>query len=154
MNALQGRSQAGQNTTSQMTGSVVLQFSTTVNSIANWYSILIRRICHSPFSHVDLVLPDGGLLGASDSPNTPVLEGNPRGVAVRPPDYEEFGLRCQAIIETPAADAVIAAARSQLGKPFDGGALDAFLSAFDVGAVDNWRDPEFLVLFRACGVVT
>ena len=88
------------------------------------------------------MLPDGGLLGASDSPNTPVLEGNPRGVAVRPPDYEEFGLWCQAIIETLAADAVIAAARSQLGKPFDGGALDAFLSAFDVGAVDNWRDPD------------
>ena len=137
-----------------MTGSVVLQFSTTVNSIANRYSILIRKICHSPFSHVDLVLPDGGLLGASDSPNTPVLEGNPRGVAVRPPDYRNLGFGVKPSLKLRQQNAVIAAARSQLGKPFDGGALNAFLSAFNVGAVDNWRDPKFLVLFRACGVVT
>jgi hypothetical protein len=58
-----------------------------------WQSAVIRRICHSPFSHLDVVLPDGNLLGSSDSPKAPHIEGNPRGVAVRPPEYQEFGIR-------------------------------------------------------------
>lgn len=120
---------------------VVLQFSTTTNSLANWASALIRRMCHSPFSHIDFVLEDGSLLGASDNPSAPVLMGNPRGVAIRPgvPPYQEFAVRRQMIIQTAQASSVIEAAMSQLGKPFDGEALHDFFSDSFPG-VRDWRD--------------
>lgn len=93
---------------------VTLQFSTSLE----WQSALIRRICRSRFSHVDLVLADGRLLGASD----------PGGVAIRPVDYQPFGIRRQAVVATPLADAIYTAALSQLGKPFDHDALFQFLT--------------------------
>jgi hypothetical protein len=111
-----------------VTGAVTLQFST---SLA-WQSAVIRRICHSPFSHVDIVLDDGTCLGASD----------PGGVAIRPSDYQQFGIRRRCDIVTDKADAIIARARSQLHKPFDDGALHAFLSGTlaprDWRAADKW----------------
>jgi hypothetical protein len=98
-------------------------------------------MCHSPFSHVDFALDDGSMLGASDQgPGSPCIRGNPRGVAIRPPDYQEFGLRRRMIIKTDKADAVIAAAMTQLGKPFDNTALHEFLSA-DFPSSRDWRDP-------------
>lgn len=100
-----------------------LQFSTSTE----WQSAIIRTLCGSPFSHVDIILPDGNLLGASGSPDAPVIEGNPGGVAIRPPDYQKFGLRCTATITTDKAGAIIAAAKSQLGKAFDNSALYSFL---------------------------
>lgn len=103
--------------------SISLQFSTSTA----WQSAIIRILCGSPFSHVDLVLPDGNLLGASDSPEAPVIEGNPHGVAIRPPAYQEWGLSCTATLLTNNADAIIAAAKTQLGKPFDNAALHSFL---------------------------
>jgi hypothetical protein len=66
----------------------------------NWGSGLIRRANHSPFSHVDMVMKDGTLIGASDSPNAPCIHGNKRGVAQRPFDYQEFSYRRQMIIAT------------------------------------------------------
>ena len=62
------------------------------------------------------MLPEG-LLGASD----------PGGVMIRPPDYEPFKLRQRATIKTGMADAIVALAKTQIGKPFDGAALHAFL---------------------------
>ncbi len=118
---------------------IVLQFSTTADSLANWASALIRRMCHSPFSHVDFCLADGTLLGASDNPTAPVLVGNPRGVAIRPADYQDFGTRRQMLIRTDKADAVIGAAMSQMGKPFDSSGLHDFFSDSFPGARD-WRD--------------
>ena len=120
---------------------VVLQFSTTINSLSNWASALIRRMTHSPFSHIDIVLDDGSLLGASDNPMAPVLRGNPRGVAIRPgsPPYQEFGVRRQMVIRTPKADAIIDMAMSQLGKPFDASALSDFISD-DFPGVRDWRN--------------
>lgn len=106
-----------------MKSTITLQFSTSTA----WQSAIIRTLCHSPFSHIDILLSSGNLLGASDSPDAPVIKGNPRGVAVRPPDYQEFGLRCNAIIQTPWADTIINKAMSQLDKPFDHGALYNFL---------------------------
>jgi hypothetical protein len=96
-----------------MSDILTLQFSTTFA----WQSHVIRVMCHSPFSHVDVVLPEG-LLGAS----------NPGGVAVRPVDYEPFKIRQRAVIKTDKADAVINRIKTQLGKPFDAHALTAFLS--------------------------
>lgn len=123
-----------------MTDQVVFQFSTTTDTLANWSSALIRRLCHSPFSHVDMVLPNGNLLGASDSPDAPAIAGNPRGVAVRPPDYQEWGIRRRMIITTEKADAIVAAGLTQLGKPFDHTALHEFISDSFPDA-RNWRDP-------------
>lgn len=120
---------------------LVFRFSTSEDSLANWASAAIRRLNHSPFSHVDFCLPDGNLLGASDQgPLSPFIEGNPQGVAIRPPGYQRFGIRRDMVIETDKADAVFAKAKSQLGKPFDSSGMWDFLSDTPPGARD-WRDP-------------
>ncbi len=114
---------------------LAIQFSTTKNSFSwwppfypNWASWIIRHMSHSPFSHVDMVLEDGSLLGASNSPQAPIIAGNPSGVAIRPVDYQDFGAKHHMIIRTPRANAIRAAWMSQLGKPFDNSALKNFLS--------------------------
>jgi hypothetical protein len=43
---------------------IKLQFSRSTELV----SLLIAKACRSQFSHVDAVLEDGNLLGASDSP--------------------------------------------------------------------------------------
>ncbi len=112
---------------------LTLRFSTSEDIWQNWMSAAIRRLSHSQFSHVDFVLPKyhefaGGLLGASDmGSDTPCLAGNPRGVAIRPPNYQRFGLRRDIILQTDKADDVIAAATTQLGKPFDSSGLWEFI---------------------------
>lgn len=109
-----------------MTDKLIIQFSTTFA----WQSHLIRIMCNSPFSHCDLVLPEG-LLGASD----------PGGVTIRSFNYEPFKIKQQAVITTDKADAIIARVKSQIGKPFDDGALHAFLHApSDTNIMRNWRD--------------
>jgi hypothetical protein len=116
-----------------------LQFSTSLE----WQSHIIRRICHSRFSHVDIVLPDGNLLGASDSPKAPFISGNPGGVAIRPPNYQLFGIRriaeiaCDELVE----GAFIANGLSQLGEPFDDSALHALLGN-DVSPGRDWTDSD------------
>jgi hypothetical protein len=122
-----------------MMETVVIQFSTSTA----WQSGIIRKICHSPFSHVDVVM-DGGCLGASDQgKDSPVLAGNPQGVAVRPHEYQEFGIRRRAVIRIPTADKqrFESLLRAELGKPFDGEALHAFLSTrTSIGR--DWRDAD------------
>jgi hypothetical protein len=116
---------------------IKLQFSTSTEAS----SALICRISHSPFSHVDIVLPDGNLLGASDNPNALVLQGNPSGVAIRPPNYQIFGRKAVAKLAATkeVEEAFYEAAKSQLGEPFDHHALYAFLDGrFDTGR--DWRD--------------
>jgi hypothetical protein len=131
-----------------MAGHVVIQFSTTASKPFFWTgwknraSFAIRWMGHSPFSHQDIVLEDGNMLGASDQgPKSPCIEGNPCGVAIRPPDYQQFGLRRRMIIKTPLADLIIARVKTQLGKPFDKGGLHNFLSSAKPGPdTRNWRD--------------
>jgi hypothetical protein len=104
----------------------------------------IRRATRSPYSHVDFLLPDQSLLGASCSPTAPVLEGNARGVAVRPGGYQKFGVRRRAYVRTDRADAIIALARAQIGKPFDHEALSPrhiFSDNLKHGH-RNWRNPD------------
>jgi hypothetical protein len=48
---------------------IKLQFSRSTELV----SLLIAKACRSQFSHVDAVLDDGNLIGASDSPNVPVI---------------------------------------------------------------------------------
>jgi hypothetical protein len=52
------------------------------SSSTAWQSHLIRCFSHSQFSHVDVVMPDSNLLGASNSPDAPVIEGNPAGHSI------------------------------------------------------------------------
>jgi uncharacterized protein YycO len=99
---------------------VVLQFSTQ-DDPESW---AIRRYSHSEFSHVDLVLPNGQLLGAR-------LEG---GVRIREAGYAAWSKTLVVTLETERAGAVYDAAFTQLGKPYDRWAIAAFALGRD------WRD--------------
>jgi len=87
------------------------------------------------FSHVDIVLDSGFLLGArSDS-----IGGRPPGVQIRPPGYDPKWQK-QVIIRVPcdplqkvAADAF---AYAQVGKAYDKLAIIGFAVGRD------WRDPS------------
>ena len=107
---------------------IILQFSTS----HAWQSEIIRFMCHSPFSHVDVIVPDPprphGCLGASD----------PGGVMIRPGDYQKFKTRRRATIVTEKAGAIIDLIQSQIGKPFDPKAMKAVLSS----EPRDWRDPS------------
>ena len=137
-----------------MISSVTVQFSTCAPASFNpfrrlgWknrYSKVIRMLGHTYFSHVDFLLPDGSCLGASYNPSGPVLAGNPRGVAIRPGEYQSFGIRRRMTLNTPQARAILDFARAQIGKQFDSGALSpkVFLADPFVGSVESrdWRDP-------------
>ena len=109
----------------------------------NWSSALIRRSTHSPFSHVDMVMKDGSLLGASYSPDAPFIHGNPKGVASRPIDYQKFAYRRQMILETERADDIRRIWATQLGKKYDSGAVynfadDRFPGHRDWRLTDSW----------------
>jgi hypothetical protein len=104
----------------------------------HWGSGMIRRANHSPFSHIDMVMKDGNLLGASNSPDAPFMHGNPRGVAIRPPDYQRFAYRRQMVLATERADDIRRMASTQLGKDFDNTGLRDFISDSFPGLRD-WR---------------
>jgi hypothetical protein len=118
---------------------ITLQYSRSTELV----SLLIAKACRSEFSHVDLVLPDGTLLGASDSPKAPYLQGNPDGVAIRPPDYQPFATRRQAHLRcSPEVEEnFLAVAKSQLGEPFDNTAMHAVFSSRPNTGRD-WRDAD------------
>ena len=84
-------------------------------------SALIRFLCHSPFSHTDIMLPipePYSLFGASD----------PGGVMCRPFNYQPFKTWHKATIHTSLADRIIELVRSQEGKPFDDIAMRQVMS--------------------------
>jgi hypothetical protein len=88
-----------------------------------------------------MVMKDGTLLGASDSPAAPVIHGNPRGVASRPFDYQKFAYRRQMILATPRADDIRRLWTTQLGKPYDRSAFRGFSGDYFPGSRD-WRLDE------------
>lgn len=100
---------------------VVMQFSAE-HTLA---SVLTRWFTHSAFSHVDLVLPDGRLLGARPA----------GGVQIRPPDYARFYRVLQLLMRTPLAARHYRYALSQVGKPYDWRAVIGFLLPSR-----DWRD--------------
>lgn len=85
--------------------------------------------------HVDIVMPDGGLLGAQQMAG---LGGKPAGVQIRPQGYG--GMLNPVRYSLPATpfqeDDFYGFARAQVGKPYDVEAIVAFV----VGR--NWRDPS------------
>ena len=107
-------------------------------------SIWICRLTHSPFSHVDMVLEDGNLLGASDSPLAPVVAGNARGVAIRPPEYQRFAVRRNVVIKTSnrRATRFYDFVMSQRGKPFDSSALKPSVFLSSKFADRDWRTDD------------
>ena len=109
------------------TRAVELQFATE-SGLSSW---AIRWFTHSDYSHVDMVLPGGKLLGAR-------LDG---GVKVRDPGYGAFTATKRVSILTPKAPAVYRAALQQRMTPYDWKAIIAFA----VPALmphRNWRDPN------------
>lgn len=152
-----------------MTDHVTIQFSTTTSTTCrqkweNRASLLIRAILHgSPFSHCGFVLGDGTILDATNSPDAPIClttpPGNPCGVALRPHNYQEWGTRRHMILRTDKADAIIAVAMTQLGKPFDNAAVSfrSFIDTHNFPRTTDWRDPdawfcaEFVVWAEECG---
>ena len=147
---------------------LVLQYSTGVA----WQSEVIRRMCHSPFSHVDIVLEGEGLLGASGpdktakmiSPGGGMVIPDEGGVRVRPFDpwpYKERPRRLTIRSNDPTDDflhaRIIELARAQIGKPFDDGALYDFLSSHpgdrDWRSQDKWFCSELVVwCCETCGL--
>lgn len=92
---------------------------------ANWYAPFARWFSHARWSHVDIVAPDGGLIGAR------VL-----GVKTRPADYQGLPASRKKIVTVPCADEGRAWAflKDQDGKPYDVGAYFAF------GFARDWHD--------------
>lgn len=114
------------------------QFSTS-NAFA---SAVIRRLTQSEYSHVDMVLPLEGLLGVSGKWKSDV-----GGVRIRPFDawpYLHPPKIAKVICSERVRNNAIEWARSQIGKPFDQGALYAFLR--DRAGLPKlgrpWRDPD------------
>jgi uncharacterized protein YycO len=86
------------------------------------------------FSHVDILLPNGNLLGARDDS----VGGQLSGVWIRRPNYVTWIRRV--VIEIPCSDAQAATAyafaNAQVGKPYDTTAILAFIAG------RNWREPD------------
>ncbi len=99
---------------------------------------IIRRLCHSEYSHVDMVVPGEGLLGVSGSDHTINDIG---GVQIRPPGmWPYLHPPRTARLQTGGADAIIGLAKTQIGKPFDNGALSGFLDDMGHTKKRDWRD--------------
>lgn len=103
-------------------------------------SYLIRAYQHSwcPYTHVDIVMPDGQLLGAR-------ADG---GVLIRAADYQPFAATL--VVDIAVADEIEAAyyafARAQIGKPYDFTAI-AHMALIDVDPAKptqerDWREND------------
>ena len=105
-------------------------------------SDIIRRLSHSPFSHVDIILPGEGLLGVS---GVDLSVKDLGGVRVRPFEAWPYLVKpkvARLVVADQIAIDTVAACRSQDGKPFDRGALWGFLEDQAYEKPRNWRDPE------------
>lgn len=113
-------------------GAIVAQFA----GNGSFGSRLIEWFDHGAYSHVDIVLPSGELLGARDDE----IEGIPSGVQIRPASYVA-GYHVKRV-EIPAPDPVVASfyelAHSQIGKPYDRTAIAAFFVGRDWREDDSW----------------
>lgn len=125
---------------------LILQYSTS----SAFSSGIVRRLTHSAFSHVDIVITPRlgrrlgckpGLLGASGKGKYKVdgrIVNDPGGVIIRPFEAWPYMLKKTVRVRTPKAEAVVVRALTQLDKPFDNEALWAFLGT-QPGTRD-WRD--------------
>ena len=92
----------------------------------------IRWFTQGSVGHVDMVLPDGSLLGAQYASGM----GAPSGVQIRPAGYGGMTNRILVRIPWPEDDArVWQFMHEQIGKPYDTTAIWGFVFG------RNWRDP-------------
>lgn len=107
-------------------------------------SKVIRRLTHSRFSHIDIIIPGEGLLGVS---GVDKKIKDPGGVQIR--SFNAWPYLYPPKVATVACTDVvmnktIAWGRTQIGKPFDNAALYHFLrdraGLPTIGR--NWRDPN------------
>ncbi len=114
---------------------IQIQFSTETN--------IASKVCHYYdhvwCSHVDAVMPNGGLLGAK-------LLG---GVKIRP----NVGFHKTLLVELPTTveiyDGFYSFLRHQLGKPYDLGSIFAFMTNRDLKDDDSWFCSELIVVALA-----
>lgn len=104
---------------------------------AEFSSDLIALGGAGDFSHCDIVLDDGTLLGARSDE----VGGQPAGVRIRPPNYVKTWTH-QVLVEIPCTDeqkaAALSFAHAQLGKPYDKLAIVAFVVGRDWRREDAW----------------
>lgn len=111
---------------------VQVQFATEADPIS-W---AIRFFTWSDISHVDLVLPDGSLLGARAS----------GGVERRQPGYATFSKTSRYSVTVPASVAVklFNLAEAQEGKKYDFSAIMGFIFRRDWREDDSWFCSELV----------
>lgn len=105
------------------------------SSAISWFS-------SGHFSHVDIVLPDGRLLGAR-SDNADGI----KGVAIRRADYEVWNKRVVFTLNVSQSQAALAYsfATAQIGKPYDHTAILAFMVDRDWRSPDSWFCSELVM---------
>lgn len=114
---------------------ITLQFSAQ-NDIASW---AIRRFTWSQYSHVDLVLPDGSLLGARTAAGVSIAPAHPCHRAAR--------------FTVDAPDEVLAIAKGQIGKPYDWSGIFGMISRSDWQQPDQWFCSELVAwAFQQAGM--
>lgn len=97
-------------------------------------SDVIKIFEHGLYSHVDVVMPDGSLLGARSDK----ILGIPAGVYIRPNTYANFSAAKRITIECADEEKskFYEFANDQIGKPYDETAILAFAANRD------WRNPD------------
>jgi hypothetical protein len=89
---------------------------------------------HGEYSHVDVVMPAGTLLGARSDR----VGGAPPGVQIRSPEYADWALVKKVWLQaTPVQLQVFYKfLTDQIGKPYDKRAIMGFIAGRD------WREPD------------
>ncbi len=105
---------------------ITLQFSAQAKP-GSW---AIRKFTWSEYSHVDFVLPDGTLLGATGA----------KGVAIRP--AEQYSACDRFVVDAPAS--VLDIAASQQGKPYDWPAILGFVTQHNWQQENAWFCSELV----------
>jgi uncharacterized protein YycO len=108
------------------------------------------------FSHVDAVMPDGGLLGSRADRVTVGGVTFPTGVQVRPPSYEPVkeAVELQLAVTVDQAAKFYAFLYSQIGRPYDKTAIWGFATGRDWREQDSWFCSELITAgFEEAGVV-
>lgn len=105
-------------------------------------SDMIEWFSQGSYSHVDVVLHDGSLLGARSD----VCKGVPSGVQIRPVDYAPFVRKL--IVPLPCDPKTAANfytfVQSQIGKPYDSTAILAFAFGRNWQEEDSWFCSELV----------